>query len=141
MPVTNTAKNRLLNGDVDFVDDTLRFALYTNAAASAIDEELTTYTALGTTNEVSGAGYTAGGATLTTVRVTGGSSAARAFVTSDNITFTGTTWTSGFRYGILYQATGGHILAYYDFSNQSATTGETVQITTGTGATSFFSLM
>ena len=58
--VTNSFKEQLLLGVHDFSTDVIKIALYTNAAT--IDNSTTVYSA---TNEVSGAGYTAGGKTLT----------------------------------------------------------------------------
>jgi len=63
MPVTqafcNIAKQDLFNG-VHAVGDVYKVALY-NSASATLDKSTTAYTATG---EVSGAGYTAGGATL-----------------------------------------------------------------------------
>jgi hypothetical protein len=65
--VTNSFKEQLLLGVHDFSTDVIKIALYTNAAT--IDNSTTVYSA---TNEVSGAGYTAGGKTLTcTVTLSG----------------------------------------------------------------------
>ena len=65
--VTNSFKEQLLLGVHDFSTDVIKIALYTNAAT--IDNSTTVYSA---TNEVSGAGYTAGGNTLTcTVTLSG----------------------------------------------------------------------
>ena len=68
-----TFKQGLLNGDFDFSSDTthvFKIALYTNSAiptdfggtGSDMDGSVKFY---GTTNEVTGTGYTAGGGTLT----------------------------------------------------------------------------
>lgn len=63
MPITtaicNSYKQELLEG-VHASGDTYKIALYTDVAT--LDKATTAYS---TTNEVSGAGYTAGGATLT----------------------------------------------------------------------------
>lgn len=56
--VTNSFKLELLQGIHAIGTDTLKLALYTNAAT--LDENTTAYSA---TNEVSGTGYVAGGAT------------------------------------------------------------------------------
>lgn len=77
-------KKELLEGIHDFRDggDTFKIALYTSSAS--LDESTTEYT---TTNEVTGAGYTAGGNTLTNVDPT--SSGTTAF-----LDFADTTWSS-----------------------------------------------
>jgi hypothetical protein len=61
-------KQQILLGEHDLDTDTIKIALYTSAAT--LDASTTIYT---TTNEVIGAGYTAGGNTLTgaTVLLTG----------------------------------------------------------------------
>jgi hypothetical protein len=58
----NSFKSGLLSGDFDFdtPGDTIKMALYTNAAT--LDEDTAIYTTVG---EVSASGYTAGGVTLT----------------------------------------------------------------------------
>ena len=56
----NSFKSGLINGDFDFDTDTIKMALYTNAAT--LDENTAAYT---TDGEVSASGYTAGGVTLT----------------------------------------------------------------------------
>jgi hypothetical protein len=58
----NSFKSGLLSGDFDFdtPGDTIKMALYTNAAT--LDEDTAAYTAVG---EVSASGYSAGGVTLT----------------------------------------------------------------------------
>jgi len=70
-----------------FATDTFKIALYTSAAS--LDANTTVYSA---TNEVSGAGYTAGGGTLVAVAaVTSGTTALCDF---DDYTFSGLTATS-----------------------------------------------
>jgi len=77
-------KEELLEGVHDFrtTGDTFKIALYTSSAN--LDASTTTYS---TSNEVTGAGYTAGGNTLTTVDPT--SSGTTAF-----LDFSDTTWSS-----------------------------------------------
>ena len=58
--VTNSFENELFLAVHDFTTDVIKIALYTNSAT--LDNSTTAYSA---TNEVSGAGYTAGGKTLT----------------------------------------------------------------------------
>ncbi len=58
--VTDSFKEQLLLAVHDFSTDVIKIALYTSSAT--IDNTTTAYSA---TNEVSGAGYTAGGKTLT----------------------------------------------------------------------------
>jgi len=58
--LTDSFKEELLSGTHDFTSDTFKIALYTSDAS--LGNSTTVYT---TSNEVSGTGYTAGGATLT----------------------------------------------------------------------------
>ena len=92
----NTFKTGLLNGDFDFAVDTFKIALYTNSAS--LDANTTAYT---TTGEVVGAGYTAGGNTLTpTVDSSGGES----FVTFANTSWSGALTARG---ALIYKSGGG----------------------------------
>lgn len=79
----NSFKEELLEGIHDFLNDTFKVALYTNNAT--IGPDTTVYT---TANETSGAGYTAGGNTLTGVSVALSQGVAY-------VDFGNTTWTSG----------------------------------------------
>jgi hypothetical protein len=62
--LTNSFKQQLLLGVHDFLTDTFKIALYTSSAV--LDPATTIYT---TSNEVSGAGYTAGGLQLQNITV------------------------------------------------------------------------
>lgn len=87
MAITQTTctsfKVELLTGTHDFSSDTFKIALYTGSAT--INADTTVYT---TPNEVSAAGYTAGGNTLT-VSTTPTSSGTIAYVS-----FSNTSWSS-----------------------------------------------
>jgi hypothetical protein len=74
----NSFKSGLINGDFDFDTDTIKMALYTNAAT--LDEDTAAYT---TTGEVSASGYTAGGVTLTVEK---GLTNNTAFISFENVT-------------------------------------------------------
>ena len=56
----NTLRSGLVDGTINFVTDTFKLALYTNAAT--LDETTTAYT---TTGEASGGNYVAGGQVVT----------------------------------------------------------------------------
>jgi hypothetical protein len=75
-------KLAVLAGTVSLGSDTLKIALYTSNAS--LDADTTVYTA---SNEVTGTGYTAGGATLTGVTVAASNNAA--YLSFDNPTWTG----------------------------------------------------
>ena len=113
---TDTFRQGLLNGDFDFSVDTIKIALYTNAAS--LNEDTTAYTATG---EVVASGYTAGGNTLTpTVSISNGV----AFVT-----FANTTWSGAFTArGALIYKNGGGAVCVLDFgSDKTSTTTFEVQ--------------
>ena len=85
----NSFKQQLMLGDHDLDSDTLKIALYTSAAS--LDEDTTAYSA---TNEVSGAGYSAGGITLTNVSVSVDNTNDVAFVDFDDPVFQDVTITA-----------------------------------------------
>jgi len=107
---TDTFRQGLLNGDFDFSVDTIKIALYTNAAS--LNEDTTAYT---TTGEVVASGYTAGGNTLTpTVSISNGV----AFVT-----FANTTWSGAFTArGALIYKNGGGAVCVLDFGSDKTST-------------------
>lgn len=85
--LTTSFKYQLLLGQHDLSVDTIKIALYTVDAS--LGPSTTAYT---TTNEVTGTGYTAGGVTATNVTVV--SSNGVAFVSFDNPTWAGVTFTT-----------------------------------------------
>ena len=84
---TTSFKRQLLLGEHDLDTDVLKIALYTSLATLGPDT-----TVYSTTNEVSGTGYTAGGLTLTNVTVNQGNGIA--YVSFDNPTWAGTSFTT-----------------------------------------------
>jgi hypothetical protein len=84
---TTSFKRQLLLGEHDLDTDVLKIALYTSMAALGPDT-----TVYSTTNEVTGTGYTAGGLTLTNVTVSQGNGIA--YVSFDNPTWAGTSFTT-----------------------------------------------
>jgi hypothetical protein len=83
----NSFKSGLINGDFDFDTDTIKMALYTNAAT--LDEDTAIYTTVG---EVSASGYTAGGVTLTVEK---GLTNNTAFISFANVTITAALYCAG----------------------------------------------
>jgi hypothetical protein len=126
---TNTFKTGLLNGDFDFAVDTIKIALYTNAAT--LNADTTAYT---TTGEVVASGYTAGGNTLTpTVSSSGGTSF---------VTFANTTWTSALTArGALIYKNGGGAICVLDFgSDKTSVTTFEVQFPAATNTSAIIRL-
>lgn len=103
----NSFNEELLKGIHDFTTDTFKVALYTNSAT--LGPATTVYT---TANEASGAGYTAGGNTLTGVTVALSQGVAY-------VDFGDTTWTSGSfsaRAALIYNSSkANRAVAVYEF--------------------------
>jgi hypothetical protein len=98
--------------------DTFKIALYTDAAS--FTAATTAYTA---TNEVSGAGYTAGGGTLVNIEPT--STGTTAFLDFDDFTFSAATITA--RGALIYNdtAAGNPAVAVLDFgADKTSTAGD-----------------
>ena len=114
-------KQQLLTGTHNFTastGNTFKLALYTNLAS--FTAATTAYTA---TNEVSGAGYTAGGGTLTNVTPT--TSGTTAFTDFADLTFTSATITAAG--ALIYNdtAAGDPVVVVLDFGgDKSSTSGD-----------------
>ena len=114
-------KKALLDGEMDFSSDTsqtYKIALFTSSATLGAST-----TAYSTTNEVSGTGYTAGGASLTVVAPT--TSGTTALLDFNDVTFSNATITA--RGALIYSdsATGDPAVAVLDFgSDKTSTAGD-----------------
>jgi hypothetical protein len=114
-------KKALLDGEMDFSSNTTqtyKIALFTSSATLGAST-----TAYSTTNEVSGTGYTAGGASLTVVAPT--TSGTTAFLDFSNVTFSNATITA--RGALIYSdsAAGDPAVAVLDFgSDKTSTSGD-----------------
>ncbi len=97
--------------------NTFKLALYTNSAT--FNAATTDYTA---TNETSGAGYSAGGGTLTNIAPTAGGTTS--FTSFSDLTFSNSTITA--RGALLYNSTAGtNTVLVLDFgSDKSSTNGD-----------------
>ena len=120
----NSFKSGLLSGDFDFDTDTIKMALYTNAAT--LDEDTAAYTAVG---EVPDTGtYSAGGVTLTVEK---GITNNTAFISFENVTITAALVARG---ALIYKD-GGAAICVLDFgSDKTATTTFTVTFPTASSA-------
>ena len=112
-----SAKVELLQGLHNFTastGDSFKVALYTSSAT--LDATTTAYSA---TNEVSGTGYTAGGAELTEITPT--SSGTTAFIDFGDLTWSSATLTA--RGALIYNATNGNrAVAVLDFGSDKVST-------------------
>lgn len=126
MAVTASAYGQaILNlgkGLFDFTGDTIKCALTTSSYTPDLDahdffDDVT--------NEISGTGYTAGGATLTTVAWTYDSANNLAKLTADETTWTTATFTA--RIAVVYKSTGtastSPLLCYVDFGADQSPAG------------------
>lgn len=126
---TTSFKVELLQGVHNFgptSPDTFKIALYT--AAASLGYATTVYSA---SNEVTGAGYTAGGNTLTisTSPTSGNNSLSvpTAFISFSNTSWTGATFTA--RAALIYNVTEGNkSVAVLDFGSDKTVSNDTLQI-------------
>jgi hypothetical protein len=123
--IFTSAKRDLANGTIDLDTDTLKLMLltssYTPSAAHDKRDDLT--------NEVTGTGYTAGGATLAnkTVTVVG----TTGVFDADDVTWPASTITA--RYGVVYKSRGGaasadELLFLFDFGSNITSTADTFTV-------------
>jgi hypothetical protein len=121
----NSFKSGLISGDFDFDTDTIKMALYTNAAT--LDEDTAAYT---TTGEVSASGYTAGGVTLTVEK---GITDNTAFISFENVTISATFTARG---ALIYKDGGSNpAICVLDFgSDKTSTATFTVTFPTASSA-------
>ena len=105
--LTTSFKLELLEAVHDFTSDVFKLAVYTSAANLGADTLVYT-----SSNEVTSAGYTAGGQVLTGVVVTAASGVA--YVTFNNLTWSNVTFTA--RGALIYNSTKGNkSVAVYNF--------------------------
>ena len=114
-------KEDLFQKEQDMDSDTLKIALYTSSAS--LDASTTAYT---TSNEISGTGYTAGGATLTGATI--GTSGTTAFVDFDDPEWTSASFTT--RGALIYNDTlaGNNAIAVLDFGGDFTVSSGTFRI-------------
>lgn len=127
--ITISFRREILLGEHDLDTNSLKLALYTNAAS--LSEGTTVYTTL---NEVVGTGYSAGGVVLTGIDVTTDSSVAVVSITDAVVTAS----TITARGGLIYNSSQANkAIAVFDFgSDKSSSNGDfTVQFPTAAAAT------
>lgn len=119
--VYNSAKQKLINGGIDLDSDTIKVALVTSSYTPNIDTHVFFSDV---TNEVSGTGYTAGGATLASVTLN--IDTTNDLVAFDAADVTWSTSTITARGAVIYKSTGtgstSPLLAYVDFGADKTST-------------------
>ncbi len=133
MPVTgtlyNSFKRDIMNGSIDLDTDTIKVMLCTASYSPNID----THTKRSdVTNEVSGTGYSAGGATLSNKVVSVDNTDDEGVFTSDPVTWSSSTITA--RYAVFYKSRGGassadELIGYLDFGADVTSTAGDFTIT------------
>lgn len=121
MPLTQTATNvfktGLMTGAYNFSSDTFKIALYNGNAT--LDETTSTYTSA---NEITGAGYSAGGQVLTvSVTPTTGPSGNIAYISFANVSWNGALTARG---ALIYKFNGttNPAVCVLDFGNDKTST-------------------
>ena len=115
----------LLKGNHDFINDTIKIALYTAGSGTPYTVSSTTYTS-GTANQVSGTGYTTGGNTLGSPVVANQTNVA-------TLTFAQSQWTSatfGAAFGVIYNnSASDKLVVVLDFGGTKSCSNGTFTIT------------
>jgi hypothetical protein len=123
--MTTSYRQNAMNGVQNLSTNTLKLALYTDAATLGLGT--TVYSA---TNEVVGAGYTAGGQVLTNVQVLT-SAEGVVYLACDNVTWSGASFTA--RGALLYNFTQGNkSIAVLNFGSNKTCNNEffTIEMST-----------
>jgi len=121
--VYNAFKKNIMNGSIDLDTDTIKVMLVTSSYTPNQD---THEFKSDVTGEVSGTGYTAGGATLSNKSVTQDNTDDEGVFDADDVTWSNSTITA--RGAVLYKSTGNDatspLICYFDFGeNKSSSNG------------------
>lgn len=125
--VYNIFKSEVMKGTCNLGTDTLKVALLTSSHSFAASSVTNDTWADISANEVSGTGYTAGGATLTSLAVTVDNTDNEGVFDAADVTWSSSTITA--RYAVIYDDTvtspADMIIACFDFgSDQSSSSGD-----------------
>lgn len=127
--IYNSAKLKILQGTIDFDADTFKVALVNS---SYVPNQDTHDFFDDITNEVTGTGYTAGGATLAGVALSQDNTNNRGVFDANDTTWPNSTIANATA-AILYKSTGtaatSPLIAYIDLGATGSSTGATFQIT------------
>jgi len=122
--IYNAFKKNIMNGSIDLDSDTIKVMLVTSSYTP--DQDNHDYKD-DVTNEVSGTGYTAGGATLANKSVTQDNTNDKGVFDADDVTWSNSTITA--RGAVLYKDTGdastSPLICYFDFGeDKSSSSGD-----------------
>ena len=122
--VYNAFKKNIMNGSIDLDSDTIKVMLVTSSYTP--DQDNHDYKD-DVTNEVSGTGYTAGGAALSNKSVSQDNTNDKGVFDADDVTWSSSTITA--RGAVLYKDTGDDstspLICYFDFgSDKSSSNGD-----------------
>jgi len=124
----NIAKEQLMEGTIDLVDDTIKVALLTSAHSTDIDTQ--EYWSDVSANEVSGTGYVAGGQELMNRAVTKDDVNDQGVFDADDSAWAASTITA--RYAAIYKDTGtpatSPLILVIDFGSEQSSTANTFSI-------------
>jgi hypothetical protein len=121
--LTNSFKQQMLQAEQNIVTDTLRMALYT--ALADVGPTTAVYT---TANEISGTGYTAGGALVTGATVSVDVQSGTVYVNFADVPFPGASFSA--RGALIYNVTRGNkTVAVLDFGSDKTFTSTSNTVT------------
>jgi hypothetical protein len=126
--IYNSFKKNIMNGAIDLDTDTIKVALVTSSYTPNADthEDMADIT-----NEVTGTGYTAGGATLANKTVTADTTDDEGVFDADDVTWTNSTITA--RGAVVYKSTGTAandlLICYFDFGSDKSSSAGNFTIT------------
>lgn len=119
--IYNNFKKLIMNGGIDLDTDTIKVALVTSAYTP--DQDLHDFFD-DVTNEVSGTGYSAGGASLANKAVTADNTDNEGVFDADDVTWSTSTITA--RGAVIYKSTGtastSALICYLDFGSDKTST-------------------
>lgn len=125
--IYNSFKKNIMNGSIDLDTDTIKVALVTSSYSPNQD---THEDMADVSNEVSGTGYTAGGATLANKAVTADNTDNEGVFDADDVTWSGSTITA--RGAVVYKSTGTAandlLICYIDFGEDKVSSSGNFKI-------------
>lgn len=124
----NEGKVELASGNIDFVNDTFKVALFESTYTPDIDTQ-SNWSDI-STDESSGTNYTAGGNTVANITVTKDNTNDRAVIDGDDVTFTNVS--VSYQYVVLYKDTGtpstSTLIGYADRGSSITISADDVQV-------------